>query len=147
MTSAREFCTCDEPGHTMTGACMDCGGKVGHNHAPTEGARDAGVGAAAEPRAWLVEWKIGADIWVAAHASEVSAVDQARKNNGTCTPLYAHPDPLLAEAVEALREISEQADDSYALGSGNHRRVTLGRIHERASIVLAKVQAAKEQAA
>lgn len=72
---------------------------------PTDHAspREAGRGTVAEPRAWLVEWTIGSDIWVAAHASEVPAVDQARKNGGTCTPLYARPDPLLSKCVDALR--------------------------------------------
>jgi len=53
----------------------------------------------AEPRAWLVEWKCDADIWVQAHASEVPAVDQARKNGGICTPLYARA--ALADSGEA----------------------------------------------
>lgn len=38
--SAARHCECEEPGHIAAGLiCMTCGGKVGHNHAPTEGAQ------------------------------------------------------------------------------------------------------------
>lgn len=99
-----------------------------------EGARDAGVGAA------IYQLSDDGATWVDTDWMNYQST------GGEKRIVYAHPDPLLAEAVEALREISEQADDSYALGSGNHRRVTLGRIHERARSVLAKARAAKEQA-
>ena len=38
--------------------------------------------------AFLVEWKRNGETWVHAHADEPTAVDQARKHGGTCTPLY-----------------------------------------------------------
>lgn len=120
--------------------------------------------AAAAPDAWCLRNKLGhviawyanwdaalsdqANYWPAStlHALYDVPVPQAPAAQQVQADAAAHPDPLLAECVEALREISEQADESYVLGSSNHRRVTLGRIYEHANAILAKVQAAKEQA-
>lgn len=41
--------------------------------------------------AFLVEWQRAGETWVQAHADEPTAVDQARKMGGTCTPLYRRP--------------------------------------------------------
>lgn len=45
----------------------------------------------AEPVAWLVEWVVAGQVWTHAHASELPAVDQARRHAGKLTPLYAAP--------------------------------------------------------
>ncbi|MDR8395528.1 hypothetical protein NE850_04210 [Paraburkholderia sp. USG1] len=56
-----------------------------------------------EPVAWLVEWQgkgqFSDETWVRSHANELTARDQARANGGTCTPLYAAPQP--SQPVEA----------------------------------------------
>lgn len=49
---------------------------------------------------------------------------------------------MLAEALSLIEEIDDQADESYVLGTGNHRRVTLGRIYEKCNAFMAR---AKEQ--
>jgi hypothetical protein len=46
---------------------------------------------APEPVAWLTTWKRDGEEWVNAHANEVTAIDEARRHRGTCTPLYASP--------------------------------------------------------
>lgn len=44
--------------------------------------------------AFLVEWERDGETWVHAHADEPTAVDQARKHGGTCTPLYRRLTPI-----------------------------------------------------
>lgn len=46
------------------------------------------------------------------------------------------------DLTKALEQIIQQADDSFALGSNDHRRVTLGRISDIARAALEKAGAA-----
>jgi hypothetical protein len=99
-----------------------------------EEARDAGVGTAV---AW--RWKTptpeelgGSYAW--SFGSHWSTGPKDRSE-----PLYAHPDPLLAEAVEALEKI-------VAFWDSITMEDCVNTLHVDARAILAKVQAAKEQA-
>lgn len=70
---------------------------------------------AAEPVAWLTEWTRDGEEWVNAHANEVTALDEARANGGTCTPLYASPvlPTPTDEDVERVRLAINDAIDTH----------------------------------
>lgn len=100
--------------------------------APTKGARDAGVGTL---MAWYCETDDGDWLF-----NTQNCFPGGHKGQ----PIYARPDPLLAEAVEALERCAEvlaiiNLAKDCATGSSLTAEVAV-------SAVLAKVQAAKEQA-
>lgn len=96
--------------------------------APTEGARDAGVGTAV---AWLVDMPGEPELghWF---AEEKDCIHRS-------TPLYAHPDPLLAECVEALEKFRK----AFVIAVGDRSPFAKFALAD-VDNVLAKVQAAKE---
>lgn len=102
------------------------------------GARDAGVGTAVmwqwrkKPDAWSLDRTFTIEVFATTDDSEVRA-------------LYAHPDPLLAEAVEALDRVVYSHDHQVECG-GSLAEDLVDNALDFARSVLDKVQAAKEQA-
>ena len=73
------------------------------------------------PDAFLVEWQQNGETWVHAHANEPTAVDQALRKGGTCTPLFRDngSTALLARVVAWLDRADDSDDDcQYLNGQG-----------------------------
>lgn len=103
-----------------------------------------------EPVAWLVEWVVEDQTWVHAFASEVAAVDQARKHRVPCQDLFtaaqfaAQFAAEVAAAVRAERErcalVCDRLDaevDKYPAACAAAIRTDAGEQPTRAAAAIA----------